>query len=351
MTALKGKAIKAFLAKPDPDIAAILVYGPDAGLVRERAALLARRIVEDLNDPFNAIELTDGDLRDEPGRLADELSALSFAGGERVVRLRTSGEASAKAAQTLVDALDAGAVKPNGLVVIEAGDLGPRSGVRKLFEKAKRGAALPCYADAPADVRDLAKDLAAREGLPIENDALDLLVSMLGDDHGLTRSEIDKLILFKGPKAVRAGGGAITVDDVRASLADGPGEALEEATAAALDGAPRALSAALYKAEAAGASPIGLLRGMQRQVARVRTAKAYMEAGDSPSAAMKKLRPPVFFAEQRAFEHRLGKWPARRLALVARMLIEAELDAKTTGAPQREIVERAALRIAVMARA
>lgn len=351
MTALKGRAIKAFLAKPDPDTPAILVYGPDAGLVRERAGLLARRIVEDLNDPFNAIELTDGDLRDEPGRLADELSALSFAGGERVVRLRTSGEASVKAAQTLIDGLDSDAVKPNGLVVIEAGDLGPRSGLRKLFEKAKRGAALPCYADGPADVRELAKDMARDEGLSVDEDALNLLVSMLGDDHGLTRSELDKLILFKGPKSARKGAGAVTVEDVRASLADGPGEALDEATAAALDGAPRALSVALYKAEAAGASPIGLLRGLQRQVARVRTAKAHMDGGDSPSAAMKKLRPPVFFAEQRSFEQRLGKWPSRRLALVARMLVETELEAKTTGAPQREIVERAALRIAVMARA
>ena len=350
MTALKGRAIKAFLAKPDPDIAAILVYGPDSGLVRERAQTLARRIVEDLNDPFNAIELTDGDLRDEPGRLADELSALSFAGGERVIRLRTIGEASAKPAETLIKGLDSGAVKANGLVIIEAGDLSPRSGLRKLFEKAKRGVALPCYADAPADVRELAKDLAAGEGLSIEQDALDLLASMLGDDHGLTRSELDKLILYKGPKAAREGGNVVTVEDVRASLADGPGEALEEATAAALDGAPRALSTALFKAEAAGASPIGLLRGLQRQVARVRTAKAHMENGDSPSSAMKKLRPPVFFAEQRAFEQRLGKWPSRRLALVARMLIEAELDAKTTGAPQREIVERAALRIAVMAK-
>ncbi len=350
MTALKGRAIKAFLQKPDPEIAAVLVYGPDAGLARERAASLARRIVDDLNDPFNAIELTDADLKDDPGRLADEIAALSFMGGERIIRLRTAGEASAKAAGALIKGLDQGAVKPNGLVVIEGGDLSPRSGLRKLFEKAKRGAALPCYADAPADVRDLARDLARAEELRFDDDALDFLVATLGDDHGLTRSEIDKLILFKGPKSVRSGSGAITVDDVRASIVDGPGQALEEATAAAVDGAPAALSAALFKAEAAGASPIGLLRALQRQVSRIKAAKAHMDAGDNASAAMKKLRPPVFFGEQRAFEQRLGKWPSRRLDVAARMLIDAEFDAKTTAAPQREIIERAALRVTMMAR-
>ncbi len=351
MTALKGRAIKAFLEKPDPSVAAVLVYGPDSGLVRERAAMLARRIVEDLNDPFNAIELTDADLKDEPGRLADEIAALSFSGGERVVRLRTNGEASAKAAEALIKGLDGGSVKPNGLVVIEGGDLSPRSGLRKMFEKANRAAALPCYADAPADVRDLAREMARAEDLRFDEDALDLLVSALGDDHGLTRSEIDKLVLFKGPKLARSGPGPITVEDVRASIVDGPGQALEEATAAAVDGAPKALSAALFKAEAAGASPIGLLRALQRQVARVRTAKSYVEAGESASAAMKKLRPPVFFAEQRAFESRLRKWPLRRLDIAARMLIDTEFEAKTTGAPQREIVERAALRLAMMVRA
>lgn len=350
MTALKGRAIKAFLQKPDPAISAILVYGPDAGLVRQRAAMLAGRVVDDLNDPFNAIELTDGDLRDEPGRLADEIAALSFSGGERVVRLRTTGEASAKPAETLIKGLDNGAVKANGLVVIEGGDLSPRSGLRKMFEKAKRAAALPCYADAPTDVRDLARDIARAEDLRFDDDALDLLVATLGDDHALTRSEIDKLILFKGLKSARTGPATITIDDIRASIVDGPGQALEEATAAAVDGAPGALSAALYKADAAGASPIGLLRALQRQVSRVRLAKMHMERGESAASAMKKLRPPVFFGEQRAFENRLRIWPMRRLDLAARMLIDAELDAKTTGAPQREIIERTALRLSMMSR-
>jgi DNA polymerase-3 subunit delta len=350
MTALKGRAIKAFLNAPEQDIAAILVYGPDAGLVRERAEMLARRVVDDLKDPFNAIELSDADLKDEPGRLADEISALSFAGGERVIRLRTAGEASARAVAALIDGLDAGHVKANGLVVIEGGDLSPRSGVRKTFEKAKRAAALPCYADTPADVRDMAQEAARSEGLRFDEDALDLVVSVLGDDHGLSRAEIDKLILYKGPKAARVGSETITIDDVNASLVDGQGAALDDAAAAAADGAPKALSLALFRAQAAGASPIGLLRSLQRHVARMKAAKDFIDGGDTAAGAMKNLRPPVFFAEQRAFERRLQKWPSYRLETAARLLVEAELEAKTTGAPQREIIERAALRLALMAR-
>lgn len=349
MTALKGRAIKAFLDRRDPQYAAVLIYGADAGLARERADILARSVVADFKDPFNYIELSDADLKAEPGRLGDEAAALSFAGGERVVRLRTSGEAAAKPVEAFLAALDAGAVKPNALVLIEAGALSPRSGLRKAFEKAKRAAALPCYADGPADVRAMAQDAARAEDLRFEDDALDLLVSILGEDHGLSRAEIDKLIVYKGPKSLRSGPATISVEDVRASLVDAMGDVMDDAAAASADGAAARLAATLRRAAAAGASPIGLLRALQRSFARLRTAREFMDAGESAASAMKKLRPPVFFAEQRAFESRLYKWEGRKLDRALRMLIEAELDAKTTGAPQREIVERAALRLALMA--
>jgi len=349
MAALKGKAIKAFLANRDREIAAILIYGPDAGLVRERTDALARMLVADFKDPFNYLELTDADIKAEPARIIDEAAALSFAGGERVVRLKTSGEASAKSAAAFVEALDAGHVKPNGLVLIEAGALPPRSGLRKAFEKAAHAVALPCYGDEPGDVRAIAAAAARGEDLRFDEDALDLLISILGEDRGVSRSEIDKLILYKGLKGARSGPGTITLEDVRASLVDGLGDAMDDTASAAADGAPARLSKALHKAATAGASPIGLLRALQRSLARLKAAQSFMENGDSAAAAMKKLRPPVFFAEQRAFEARLYKWRGAKLDHALRMLIDTEMDAKSTGAPQREIVERAALRLAVMA--
>jgi len=348
MTALKGRAIKSFLEARDPNIAAALVYGPDSGLARERALTIASRVVEDLKDPFNALELSDADLKDEPGRLGDEITALSFAGGERVIRLRTNGEAAVKAVQTLLEGLDSGHLKPNGMVIVEAGELTPRSGLRKAFEKAKRAVALPCYADGPADVRAMAQDAARDEDIRFDPDALDLLVDILGEDHGVSRAEIDKLILYKGPKSLRSGPATVSLEDVRASLVDGLGDAMDDTAGAAADGAPARLAAALHKAATAGASPIGLLRALQRTFARLKTANDLIESGESPSSAMKKLRPPVFFAEERAFENRLYKWRGLKLERALRMLIDAELDAKSTGAPQREIVERAALALAVM---
>jgi len=44
---LQPKAIDGFLRKPDPKIRAVLLYGPDSGLVRDRAQTLGRTVVPD----------------------------------------------------------------------------------------------------------------------------------------------------------------------------------------------------------------------------------------------------------------------------------------------------------------
>jgi DNA polymerase-3 subunit delta len=349
VTALKGKAIEAFVAKRDPKIAAILVYGPDLGLVRERADKIAKSVCPDFKDPFNYIELVDADLKSDPARLADEAAALSLMGGERVVRIRTSGEAATPAAKLVVEGLQKGHLKPAGIVLIEAGDLAKSSGLRKLFEGAKAAVALPSYADAPADIRALAEDAARAEDLRFDKDALDLLVTLLGEDRGVSRAEIDKLVLYKGPKSLRDGPGTISLDDVRTMLVDTISDAASEAASAAADGASARLALALHRCAGAGASAVGTARALQREFARLRQARGYMTEGASAEAAMGKLRPPVFFMEQRAFAARLSRWTPAKIDAALDLLLEAELGAKSTGMPDEEIVERAALRIAALA--
>lgn len=349
MAALKGKAIDAFLSKRDTAAAAVLVYGPDLGLVRERADKIAALTGADPKDPFNYLELQDGDLKGEPSRLADELCALSLMGGERVIRIRTTGEGAAEAAKIAVEGLDKGHLKANGVLIVEAGDLAKTSGLRKAFEASKTAVALPCYADAPADIRAIAQEAARAEDLRFEEDALSLLVSFLGEDRGLSRAEIDKLILYKGPKSVRQGPAAISLEDVKASLVDTISDAAGEAASAAADGALERLATALHRLQSAGSSPIGTLRLAQREMTRLRAAQAMIAEGASAETAMGRLRPPVFFMEKRAFDARLRRWSTAKIDAALDALLDAETGAKSTGLPDQEIAERALFKIALMA--
>lgn len=349
VTALKSNALERFIKAPAVDIAAALVFGPDAGLVRERAHAIAVNVVPDVNDPFNAIEFTDQDLKGDPAQLADEAAALSFLGGRRLIRVRTAGDGAFEAAKRLIDGVDGGHVKSNALVVIEAGDLAKTSRLRRLFDAAKHAVSIACYEDKPEDLAALAVAMAAKEGLKFETDALEFAVSLLGADRGISRSELEKLILFVGPAETDRSTITICADDVRACLVDSEDEALHEAAAAALNGDARALAASLRRLSAGGASEVGLVRALQREVTRLSFAQNAIADGASPRDAMQKLRPPVFYGDQRAFSQRLKVWSRARLAAASDMLLEAEAGAKATGAPGRAIVERAALRLAALA--
>src|SRR5580700_3543555 len=67
-----------FSASPPKALRAALVFGPDAGLVQERAERLMKSVVPDLSDPFNISDLSEAVLDADPARLRDEAAALSM---------------------------------------------------------------------------------------------------------------------------------------------------------------------------------------------------------------------------------------------------------------------------------
>ena len=102
------KEIDAFLARPDPGRPIILLYGPDAGLVRERADALMASAVDDPNDPFSLVRLDGDELSAEPSRLVDEAMTVPLFGGRRAIRVRAGSRSFASGVDTLADSADEG---------------------------------------------------------------------------------------------------------------------------------------------------------------------------------------------------------------------------------------------------
>src|ERR671931_265685 len=103
MVALRGKEIDSYLARPDPGRPIILLYGPDAGLVRERADALMASAVDDLNDPFSLVRLAGAELAAEPSRLVDEAMTVPLFGGRRAIRVRAGSRNFASGVETLAE--------------------------------------------------------------------------------------------------------------------------------------------------------------------------------------------------------------------------------------------------------
>jgi DNA polymerase-3 subunit delta len=328
-----------FSAAPPKNLRAALVFGPDAGLVQERAERLMKSVVADLSDPFNVADLSEAVLESDPARLADEAAAISMMGGRRVVRVRDAGNDLADLFETFLEDLPGDA-----LVVVEAGDLSKSAALRKLFEEDDKAAAIACYADTARSLEDLVRDALKAEGLSIAPEALADAVSRLGSDRGVSRRELEKLALYC------QGGKSVSLDDVRAVMGDEAEARSEEASDAAGSGDFARLDLALERLWSAETSSVAVIRNGMGHFQRLLLVKELMARGENLDGAMRQLRPPVHFLRAESFKAQARAWNSERLGDALDMLLEAEILAKSTGVPDEAVCGRTLMNIAAMIR-
>lgn len=338
MIVKSGEAAR-FVETPPRDLSAVLVFGPDQGLVRERAEALVRHVVPDLNDPFRIAEL-DGDALEKDGaRLFDEAAAIAMLGGRRVIRVRGAGNGIADLFESFLDD-HAG----DALVVVEAGDLAKSAALRRVFEEDKSAAAVACYADTARDLYDVVREALKLDGLSIETDALEDAVSRLGSDRGITRRELEKLTLYaRGEKRV-------TLAHVGAVMGDETEARTEAACDAAAAGDLPKLDLALERLWLSDMSPVAVVRNAMSHFQRLALLRAYVERGENADAAMRRLRPPVHFMRVASMKAQTQKWSDARLAEALDLLLETEALCKTTAVPAQAVCSRALFNVAAMAR-
>ncbi len=328
-----------FIGRVPPKLAAALVFGPDQGLVRERAETLAKSVVPDLHDAFRVSELDEAILTADNARLADEAAAISMLGGRRVVRVRGAGNSLAELFESFLDD-----PKGDALVVVEAGDLAKNSSLRKAFETADNAAAIPCYADSAQSIAAVVRGALKQEGLAISPEALDDAASRLGADRGTTRREIEKLALYARGKS------RVEVEDIRAIMGDETETRVDEACDAAGEGDMQRLDIALDKLWSEDTSPTAVLRPAVSHFQRLLQVKAASGAGEPIDVAMKRGWPQIHFTRAASFKSQVSRWSEEMLQEACDLLFETEALTRTTAIPAQVVTSRALFTIAAMAR-
>jgi DNA polymerase-3 subunit delta len=323
--------IDAFLKNPG-DISVVLIYGPDSGLVSERAISLVKSVIGSMDDPFRYAELTD------PARLLEEATAASLTGGRRVVRLRDAGEGAVKAAEALLKN------PADAVVILEAGDLTPKSKLRALAEKSPAAAAIACYAvDAARLPRIIGERLRVHQ-VSIDAEAAAWVANNIAGEEGAIRQAVELLYLYAGTT------GKLTLEDVSAALADGGDTSIQDAIDATLTGNPPAADRAITLAYDEGVSPVAILRILLGELMRLRVAAAQLNPNTSIADAVSSLRPPVFFKRVPIVTRALSLWPVAALTEAIRAALAAEAACKSTHTPDQAYCRQMMLGMASRAR-
>ena len=73
---ISGRGVEPFLANPPADLCAVLIYGHDRGLIKERGETIAKKFVPDLNDPFSVTTLSADEVAKDTSFLIDSAAAM-----------------------------------------------------------------------------------------------------------------------------------------------------------------------------------------------------------------------------------------------------------------------------------
>jgi len=325
---ISGASIRRFLDKPDKAIGAVLLYGPNESFVHEAAQTLARWAVGKSDDPYAITKLSDSEIKSDPARLSDALSAQSLLGGPTVVWARIDGKGADAAIVDVLAAYERG--EPLGYLIVEAGDLGSTAELVKKFTAAKNGAVIAFYEETEAERAQHARTLAKDLKIEFERDAEETFLALLPPDRGLAAREIEKLALYASGLGRKVGS-----EDLEALMASEAESALDAASLAAAQGKAAQAVEALSRIE--GLSGVSALRALLRRMHQLRDARLLIDAGASPTDAVAKLRPPVFWKERDAVAAQARLWTAKKLNAAYDVLWTAELRSKTAGAPQELI--------------
>lgn len=327
---LKASQIEAFIRTPPSGVRAVLVYGPDLGLVAERIKQFIKVFGLEANDPFRLSEINGQSLKEDQSLIYDEAMAIPFGGGQKIVLISDPLESAVKAFDYFLDK----AGTNSGIVLVRGGDLGASSALRKFFEQHPNAAAIPCYADEGRNLTDVIRASLNQHHITAKSDVINYIAEHLGNDRAITLSELEKLALYKGEA------GEISLDEVTQILGDNAAFSIEALAFATASGNMLALSKDINRLLREGESEVAVLRGVSRLFQRLWQVRSSLDQGISLDKAVDNLKPKVIFKWETQFKGLCQRWSGDKLSRALERLTQAEIDCKSTGLPGKLICER-----------
>ncbi len=316
MVAVKNHEADRFVRSRSTDIWLYLFWGPDAGLVAERAHSVIRASVTNTRDPFQLLRLDGDQIASDPGKLADEANTIGLFGGSRCIHIDAGSKTFAPALDNLI------ADPPQDcVVVISAGDLKADSPLRKLVTRYAKGAAVECYLDSMKQLELIVDEEMKRADMTITPGAREFLTSHLGADRLVTRSELEKLVLYA------SGQGVISEAHVEAIIADAAALSIDEAIFIAFNGDYRTATEAGRKTF--DQLDPGVFMGfLLRHVLFLHRMRINLDRGVPLDSIAERLPRNYFGQKKTLILNQIKAWNATRLLQIAGEIATASASAR-----------------------
>ncbi len=334
MATLKPGEVDRFSKNPPANIAGVLIYGPNQSRIAEIATNIVKSVIGTLDDPFNLVHLSENQLKDQSGLLHDEMLAISFTGGRKVVWIKDPGAAFSRQLSGIF-----GEGPDENLLVVQAGPLTKSSGLRKNFEAATQAVCIPCYEDTARDLAVLITQKITDSSKQIDPGAVNLLIESVGTDRALILSEVEKLLLFCADKET------VSSEDISVLSGDPLGGSLDDLVERTLVGDIAGSTNRFRELNSSGIQPAQILVTLANQLTRLQKFRLDIDKGQNLDMVIKSARPPIFFKKQPTTKRQLTIWQIPALEKALTIVFEAILLTRQNANLAESVCERALITI------
>lgn len=337
---LNARDLARLIAKPDPQLAGVLIYGQDAMRVAlKRQDLLAAMVGPEGEAEMRLERMQGAEVRRNGASLNDALKAQGFFPGPRAVLVEDANDQiTDMVAQALKD-WRAG----DAQMLLTGGALKASSKLRKLFEGARQAGAVGIY-DEPPTPEEIEAALAKAGLTQIGAEAMrDLVALSRVIDPGDFRQTLEKLALYKFGDS-----GPLVPEDVAAIAPISTEAAVDDLLNAVAEGQAAQVGPLLARLQAQGVAAVTLAIMAMRHF---RSLHAISCDPGGPSAGIQRARPPIFGPRRDRMLGQAQSWGLARLERALADLVEADLTLRSaSNAPSMAVMERALIRLAMLVR-
>jgi len=330
-----NEIVRRFHAAPDTFKLAVLC-GPNT----TRCQALANELAAPYTDSAERVDLTIADLTESTARLNDEATSASLFGDKRFIMVRLNSGEAVRATAAIENLLENG-TKGDPVFIVAAG-MADKTALAKKIATAPDALIAPCYETSQSDAVAAISGMARDEGIRISRDMAAAIAALTSNDLVLAKLEIEKIALYLDATPD-------SPQEAEAHLltllgAENDEEDLSLLINAAMSGDTRKLTGELAAAIIIGFSEVGLVRLMLRHLNKLAELRAKIDQGGNISKVTN--HPSIFWKDRDNFARQLNLWPSVHIARLIEKILALEIALKSSGQPERVLVEQELLTIA-----
>ena len=310
------------------------------------ASSAAEKLVAQLPDPGERVELTGAEVKSDPVRLVDEARSNSLFGGTRHLWVRVAGEEAHDAVKAFVSMADVGETEGACPVIVIATSATDKSRTAKLLTNRKDALVTMFYPPDLSSVTAEVRTMAAAAGIKgVDGGLADRIARAAGLDVRLARSEIEKLALYLDASAQTP-----RIADAEALQAIGAvseEDGLMPLVNAVLSGHTDTVPHEIRRMREVGLNPVSVVLALERRTAQLAQLSAKHRAGTDINGLLKSER--VFFRDLPDISVQLTKWSGARLERLVTHLVQLHRTLMANAPMAELLLAEALVRIARVA--